>query len=160
MLRLGVDPQSFPSAPENRRHTDRYGHKTAVDRLFNAIQPPAQTPDERILGDGDFVEAVLSGAQEAYERKYRLKASGIDVENLAHDVAEILGIEPVNVWDSGKHPQVVQARSLLCYWATSELGISQARLSRRLGLSQPAVSLSVTRGRAIAAKYNYKLRLL
>ena len=119
-----------------------------------------QKGDERILGDGDFVEAVLSGAQETYERKYRMKASGIDVENLAGKVAEILGLEQAKVWDSGKQPQVVQARSLLCYWATSELGISQVWLSKRLGLSQPAVSLAVSRGRAIAARNNYTLENL
>ena len=39
-------------------------------RKANALQKG----DERILGDGDFVEAVLSEADEAYERKYRLKA--------------------------------------------------------------------------------------
>ena len=37
-----------------------------------------QKGDERILGDGYFVEAVLSEAKEAYARKYRLKAKGID----------------------------------------------------------------------------------
>ena len=30
-----------------------------------------QKGDERILGDGGFVEAVLSEAKEAYEKKYR-----------------------------------------------------------------------------------------
>ena len=36
-----------------------------------------QKSDERILGDGDFVEAVLAASQEAYERKTLLKAEGI-----------------------------------------------------------------------------------
>ncbi len=114
-----------------------------------------QKGDERILGDGDFVEAVLTEANEAYERKYRLKAKGIDVDTVAQKAAQIAGIEPSQIWVSGKQPKVVQARSLLCYWATSELGVSQAWLSKRLKLSQPAISLSVSRGRAIALKYNY-----
>jgi putative transposase len=33
-----------------------------------------QKGDERILGDGEFVESVLSQANEAFEKKYRLKA--------------------------------------------------------------------------------------
>jgi len=70
------------------------------------------------------------------------------------------GIEPSQVWASGKQPKVVQARSLLCYWATSELGISQAWLSKRLRLSQPAISLSVARGRAIATQNNYGIENL
>jgi len=80
-------------------------------RKANALQKG----DERILGDGDFVEAVLSEANEAYERKYRLIAKGIDVDTVTQKVAQIVGIEPTQVWAAGKHPKVVQARSLLCY---------------------------------------------
>ena len=109
-----------------------------------------QKGDERILGDGEFVEKVLAQAKEAFERKYRLKAKGIDIDKVAARVAEIVGIDPAEVWAAGKQPKLVQARSLLCYWAISELGVSQAWLSRKLGLSQAAISLSVARGRQVA----------
>ncbi len=52
-----------------------------------------QKGDERILDDGDFVESVLSEAGEEYERKYRLRASGIDVDDVAQMAANILDIE-------------------------------------------------------------------
>lgn len=116
-----------------------------------------QKGDERILGDGEFVEKVLFQAGEAFERKYRLKAKGIDVGRIAERVTDIMGMAPEAVWASGKQPKIVQARSLLCYWATSELGISQVWLSRKLGLSQPAVSLSVSRGRRIALENHYEI---
>jgi putative transposase len=116
-----------------------------------------QKGDERILGDGEFVQKVLSQAEEAFERKYRLKAKGIDVVRIAERVADIMGMAPEVVWASGKQPQIVQARSLLCYWATSELGIRQAWLSRKLGISQAAVSLSVSRGRRIALENHYEI---
>lgn len=119
-----------------------------------------QKGDERILGDGDFVEKVLAETSEAFERKYRLKAKGVDVAAIARKVAEIIGITPEAVWVPGKHPKSVMARSLLCYWATSELEISQVWLSRRFGLSQPAISLSVTRGRQIASELKYEIGYL
>ena len=125
-------------------------------RKANALQKG----DERILGDGNFVETVLSEAKEAYERRYRLKAKGIDIDSIAHRAAQIAGIEPSQVWASGKQPKVVQARSLLCYWANTELGLSQAWLSKRLRLSQPAISLSVARGRTIAIQNNYGIENL
>jgi len=125
-------------------------------RKANALQKG----DERILGDGGFVEAVLSGANEAYERKYRLKAKGFNVDTAARKAAQVVGIEPSQVWLSGKNSKVVQARSLLCYWATSELGVSQAWLSKKLKLSQPAISLSVARGRSIAIQNNYLIENL
>ena len=116
-----------------------------------------QKGDERILGDGEFVEKALSQAGEAFERKYRLTAKGIDVARIAERVADIMGMAPEAVWASGKQPKIVQARSLLCYWANRELGVSQAWLSRKLGISQAAVSLSVSRGRRIALENHYEV---
>ena len=116
-----------------------------------------QKGDERILGDGEFVEKVLSQAEEAFERKYRLKARGIDVGRIAERVADIMGMAPEAVWASGKQPKIVQARSLLCYWATSELDIRQAWLSRKPGISQAAVSLTVSRERRIVLENHYEI---
>jgi len=39
--------------------------------------------DERVLGDGDFVEKILPRSRERYERQYALKASGIDLDHVA-----------------------------------------------------------------------------
>jgi len=36
--------------------------------------------DERILGDGDFVEEVLSAAREHMEKRYRLAAESYDLD--------------------------------------------------------------------------------
>ena len=116
-----------------------------------------QKGDERILGDGDFVQSVLFKAKEAYERKYRLKAKGIDLNFIAGKAAEIIGIDPTFVWSKGKQPKIVQARSLLCYWATNELGVSQSTLSKMFELSPSSVSLSVVRGGKLVRKYKYTL---
>jgi REP element-mobilizing transposase RayT len=116
-----------------------------------------QKGDERILGDGEFVEKVLTKANEALERKYCLKAKGVHIDRIAARVAEIVGVEPAQVWAAGKQPKLVQARSLLCYWATSELGVRQAWLSQKLGIFQAAVSLSVARGRQIAIQNTYEI---
>jgi hypothetical protein len=113
--------------------------------------------DERILGDSDFVEAVLKAAGEQLERRYRLKAEGFNLEQVAGRVAEVLDIPAERVWEKSRRPQVVAARSLLCFWANSELGISMTDLSRRLGLTQPAVSIAARRGEKIAKEMDYQL---
>ena len=106
--------------------------------------------DERILGDGQFVETVLKEAQEHLEGKYRLKTDGYDFKWLVERVAGQLGLDPHEVLAPGKYPQIVKARSLLCYWATRELGMTTIELSKKLKLTQPSISQSAKRGQAIA----------
>jgi hypothetical protein len=113
--------------------------------------------DERILGDSDFVQQVLKAADEKLKRKYRLQSEGFDLEMVANRVANLLGMQPGEVWASGRHRRSVEARSLLCFWATSELSISQTFLAKKLNISQPAVGLSVKRGEEIANRKKYFL---
>jgi hypothetical protein len=113
--------------------------------------------DERILGDGDFVQSVLAAANEALERKYDLQSRGFTLAKVAARVAEVLGVKPRDVWAVGRHHKIVQARSLLCYWAVRELGISMAALSRQLNISITAISKSVVRGERLAMTKKYVL---
>jgi putative transposase len=46
----------------------------------------------------------------------------------------------------------MEARSLLCYWAVRELGIQMSSLAKKIRISMPAVSASVTRGGKIVEK--------
>ncbi|MBN2124768.1 MAG: transposase [Deltaproteobacteria bacterium] len=116
-----------------------------------------QRHDERILGDGAFVEHVLESAQENMEKRYALRSRGLNLEGVASRVSDVLGLEPDEVWTAGKYRRIVEARSLLCYWAVRELGTPMSSLARRLGLSVPSVSDSVTRGRKLAEAKGYSL---
>jgi len=106
--------------------------------------------DERILGEGDFVETVLKAAQENLDRKSQLDAAGYSFDWLVGRVARQLEIEPKDVLAPGKYALSVKARSLLCYWGTRELGMTTVDLARRLNLAQPTVSQAVKRGQKIA----------
>lgn len=113
--------------------------------------------DERVLGDSDFVERVLKAADESLERKYQLKSQGYDIDKLADRVAEIFSIRPEEIFQPGKQPVKVKARSLFCYWAVKELGFTMADLAPKLNISQPAVSMSAQRGERIASENRYSL---
>jgi hypothetical protein len=113
--------------------------------------------DERILGDGDFVETVLRQAQEDLDRKSKLKAQGYSFDWLVGRVAKQLEIEWKVVLAPGKYAPVVKARSLLCYWGTRELGMTTIELARRLNLAQPTVSQAVKRGQKVAEELGLNL---
>ncbi len=113
--------------------------------------------DERVLGDSDFVERVLRAADEALERKYELKSKGYNIDKLSDRVAKIFSINPEDIFQPGKQPVKVKARSLFCYWAVRELGFTMADLAPKLNISQPAVSMSAQRGEQIASENGYSL---
>jgi REP element-mobilizing transposase RayT len=113
--------------------------------------------DERILGDSDFVEAVLKEADEQLERRYRLKTEGFGLERVAERVAQVMSIPVELVWEKSRRPQVVDARSLFCFWASKELGISMTDLAKRLNLTQPAISIAARRGERLARENQYVL---
>ncbi len=69
---------------------------------------------------------------------------------------EIYDIDIGDIYSKGRQSQV-EARSLLCYWAVRELGMSATYMAKRLGMSQSGVGYAVSRGEKIAKKKNYQL---
>ena len=113
--------------------------------------------DERILGESAFVSDILSQANEKYERKYELKRLGYDLNRVAMKVSEIYQIDADDILSKGKQQKKVKARSLFCYWAVNELGVSLTELARQIGISVPAVGYSVERGQVICRENNFQL---
>jgi len=113
--------------------------------------------DERILGDSSFVLGVLEACAEGLKLKEQMRRQGYDLERLAGRAATLFGLSPEAIQSASKRPDLVAARSLFCYWAVSELGETATAVARRLGLTQPAVSIAVRRGGEIARKRGLKL---
>jgi len=116
-----------------------------------------QKNDERILGDGEFVEKVLSYANEKLERNYRLRAQGMDFQTAIRRAGEVTGVEPEAILSRDRVRRTVQARSLACYWASKELGLKQPEIGLKLGMTQAAVSMAIVRGKTFAAENNVSL---
>ncbi len=113
--------------------------------------------DERILGDADFVDSVISQSEEQFERRYKLRRQGYDLSRIAKRVSEVLGMTPDEVYLKGRQERKVKARSLLCYWAARELGLSHTELAKKLEMSIAGVGFSVERGEFIAQKEKLSL---
>jgi REP element-mobilizing transposase RayT len=113
--------------------------------------------DERILGESDFVEKVLAQQQEQFERRYWLKAQGYDIDRVVTKAAEVFNLESEQICKPGNQPLRVKARSLVCYWAVRELGLSGPSVGKLLGIGQPAVSRAVVRGEKLSHDMNLSL---
>ena len=116
-----------------------------------------QRSDERILGDSEFVTRVLARSKEQMNRRHVLRAAGMDLDRIAKHVSIITGLAPKDILSAGRQRPIVRARSLFCYWAVREMGVSMSGLANRFGISVVAVSKSVVRGREIAEQEGLRL---
>lgn len=132
------------------------GGWTGVTSLRGTLGGPVKG-DERILGDASFVDALLSRGEDDYERRYRLRRLGFDLDGVAVRVADLLAVDPQEVLSKGKQPRRVRARSLFCFWAVRELGMTIREVARRLDMSPPGVGYAVARGEGIAREGGYRL---
>ena len=113
--------------------------------------------DERILGDGDFVEGVLKECEERMDRRTEYQARGYVLKKIGKRVEETLGVNYGEVRGPGKERWKVEARDLYCYWAVEEVGYSMTEVGRELGIRQPTVSIAAKRGREMAKERGYRL---
>ncbi|RJQ24555.1 hypothetical protein C4565_09650 [Candidatus Parcubacteria bacterium] len=70
---------------------------------------------------------------------HRHEAYGLD--ELAEEVAGLFDIEPEQMYSNSKYPKVVQARSLLCYWAVRLLGLQHPWAKNFISPNQLSASL-------------------
>jgi hypothetical protein len=101
--------------------------------------------DERILGDGDFVQMVLDTAQESLAPKQVMAGQGVDFNALLQRIAQQTSLSTEAILSPSKARPRVRARSLLCYLAARCLGMTMTELSRRMGVTVAAVSIAVGR---------------
>lgn len=118
-----------------------------------------QKGDERILGNGDFVQAVLSQANESMARQFHLISCGYDLNKLIEKVAGITGVDSDDIINSRKRHRISGARDLLCFWAIEYLGVKQLELSELLHITQPAVSMAAGRGRLFAEEHKLSFEI-
>jgi len=103
------------------------------------------------------VRSVLDAHSETLERRYWIKSQGVDFNQVAIRAAETIGLDPGEIKTGGKHPPRVKARSLTCYWAVKELGMTTVAVAQLLGISQPAVTKAVQRGEKLAIDNGFNL---
>jgi len=113
--------------------------------------------DERILGDGDFVNEVLQAAEETLTRGEALKRQGWDLQRLAAEVCRMLSVDTENLRKKGRANNLSYAKGLICYLGHSRLGIPGKELAMYLNITQPSVSMAIQRGERFAMENNIKL---
>jgi len=116
--------------------------------------------DERILGSGEFVEAVLKHASEKIEQKGIYEAREITLETIIERIADHFEITPKDLATNSKAGPIPKARAVLSYLCVRELRLSGAEVARRLNISPSTVSKAILKGRKPVEKEELIKRLL
>jgi REP element-mobilizing transposase RayT len=114
--------------------------------LLGLKKEDREKSDQRILGSGGFVGAVLQKSERLLEKKYKPKRP---IEELIESVAVRLGLKPELICSGSRQKKIAEARALAAYLAVEETGHSAADVARYLGIGRTNVLRSIKRGREI-----------
>jgi len=103
-----------------------------------------QAADQRILGDGAFVEQVLSESEELTKENLRLTSRRMDLPQLAQIVSTVHDISHTELRSGSRRRHVAEARKAVSWLAVRELGYSGAEVARYLGVTNSCVTRAVS----------------
>lgn len=96
--------------------------------------------DERILGGGEFIERLLSEAEERERETLRLGRELPDLLTLAKRIVRGEGIEESDLRSGIRKREIVRARRLFCQLAIGKMGYPGAEVARFLGVTTSSVN--------------------
>jgi len=105
-----------------------------------------EASDQRILGDSEFVEGVLSNVDNSENDKLRLKSGKIDLGSLATNVCRVHGVTVNELRSGSRRHEIAEARRVLSWLAVKEFGYSGAEVALYLGVTNSCVTRTVSRG--------------
>ncbi|MFH1063261.1 MAG: transposase, partial [Candidatus Omnitrophota bacterium] len=101
-----------------------------------------QMYDDRILGNGDFVDKVYNEIDEGFNCKTK------DIEGLITRIAKYYGVKRAEITETRKK-EIREARNVLIYAATKYFGESGKSIGKKLGIGIAAASIAREKGRQI-----------
>jgi putative transposase len=96
--------------------------------------------DERILGSGEFIEQLLSEAEEKAKETLGWRGRVPDLPRLLMKISKKEGVEEQKVRGGDRRRSVVGARKVFCRVAVKRLGYTGASVARFLGVTTSLVN--------------------
>jgi len=110
--------------------------------------------DERILGRDEFIQRLMSEAEEREKETLRLGREVPGLQHLAKRIMRGEGVEESEIRSGMRKREVVRARRLFCQLAIGRMGYPGAEVARFLGVTTSSVNrLAVSEEVANLKKY-------
>lgn len=101
--------------------------------------------DQRILGTGDFVNAVLKDFEGRHLRQLRIRNSGKTVASILKEEYTSHGVSPTELASGSRRNKVSHARAVIALRRVRERGTPAAEIARYVGVNTSSVSRAVAR---------------
>lgn len=102
-----------------------------------------QEYDSRVLGSGEFVQALLRGADEGMARQMRPKIRESLLKKEMKDYCIQAGVDLGELCRGSQRRAVAEARSRLACRLNREMGVSMAEIARYLGVGASAIAMAI-----------------
>ncbi len=116
------------------------------------MEGPLKRLSQKILGSKTFIEKLLVEEERKIREQAPLKRRWIRLERITGFVCEKFGINSEEITGGSQKREVSLARSVLCFLASKDLGLTGRELSRALGITPAAIHYAIIRGEKILAE--------
>ena len=99
--------------------------------------------DERILGSGDFVHAIIRETEERQLRQTRLRRSRKGIGGIIREECGKRGVNEEELVQGSRRRKVSETRAVIACRCKQELGISGAEIARHLGVNTTSINRAV-----------------
>jgi putative transposase len=96
--------------------------------------------DERILGSGDFVNAILKEAEEKELRQLKIKRSGRTLDTIIREECKKSGVSLAELKRGNRRRRVSEMRLTIARRGREELGLSGAEIARAVGVNTSSIN--------------------
>ena len=99
--------------------------------------------DERILGNGNFVNTILKEAEEKTTRQLKLRRSGKTIDKIIEEECKKERISANELKGGGRRRKVSRLRATIARRGLNELGLSMAEIARHVGVTTSSIAKMV-----------------
>ena len=105
-----------------------------------------QVSDQRVLGDGEFVETVLSEIDDLGKVNLRLGIKRVDFSSLAKRVCRVHEVSIGELRSGSRRHEIVETRRVFSWLTVKELEYSGAEVARYLAVTTSCVTRATSSG--------------
>lgn len=112
--------------------------------LRKSLEECDEVYDERVLGSGEFVEAL----RDRRELESRF-THAMEINEIVEKVSSFFEVNPLDLRSNIRAKRIVEARSVICFLAIRQAGHSGVEVGKHLNLRRAGASVAADRGKKI-----------